>query len=188
VHNVEDPSIAELGPFDLVVCPGLLYHLENPFRAVRNLAALTRHCLWIETVVAADERPIALLVQEGAAQDQGLCYVAFNPSPACVIKMLYTAGFAHVYRETRLPDHNDFRSSFRQHPKRMIFVASHVELKMDTLVPQAEPRFGKRDFTWVRWPRLSRLNRKGRRALRRLSGSGGAINSGDRHWREIEEK
>ena len=70
----------------------------------------------------------------------------------------------------------------------MIFVASHADLKMDTLVPQAEPRFGKRDFTWLRWPRLSRLARKGRRALRRLSGTGGAKNSGDRHWREIEEK
>ena len=41
VADAEDASLASLGTFDLVVCFGLLYHLENPLRAMRNLRALT---------------------------------------------------------------------------------------------------------------------------------------------------
>ena len=44
-YNVEDPQVRELGASDLVLCPGLLYHLENPFQAIRNLHALTARIL-----------------------------------------------------------------------------------------------------------------------------------------------
>ncbi len=37
VGNIEDPIGPGLGLFDVVLCFGLLYHLENPFAAVRNL-------------------------------------------------------------------------------------------------------------------------------------------------------
>ena len=45
IANVEDSSIAHLGKFDLVLCFGLLYHLENPFAAMRKLYALTTKSL-----------------------------------------------------------------------------------------------------------------------------------------------
>ena len=32
-HDIEDPSVLGLGSFDLVLCFGLLYHLENPLRS-----------------------------------------------------------------------------------------------------------------------------------------------------------
>src|SRR5208337_2303048 len=35
--NVEDVSLQQWGTFDLVFCVGLLYHLENPFLAIRLL-------------------------------------------------------------------------------------------------------------------------------------------------------
>ncbi len=41
VADAEDPALSELGIFDLVLCLGLLYHLENPLRAIRNLRAIT---------------------------------------------------------------------------------------------------------------------------------------------------
>ncbi|MCS7162182.1 MAG: class I SAM-dependent methyltransferase [Bacteroidia bacterium] len=44
-RNVEDPSLPEIGSFDLVLAFGLLYHLENPFAAVRNLAKMTKKVL-----------------------------------------------------------------------------------------------------------------------------------------------
>lgn len=156
VKNIEDPGIVELGSFDLVVCPGLLYHLENPFRAIRNLAALTKYCLWVETMIIPDRRTVTLLVEEGKAEDQGLNHMGLIPSLACLVKMLYAAGFAQVYRETRLPDHPDFRSSIWQHSRRTLLVASPFELQIKTLSRQAEPRFGKQDLTWARWPHLSR--------------------------------
>ncbi|HWF04364.1 MAG TPA: class I SAM-dependent methyltransferase, partial [Candidatus Angelobacter sp.] len=40
VADAESAS-PDLGTFDLVLCFGLLYHLENPLRAMRNLRALT---------------------------------------------------------------------------------------------------------------------------------------------------
>jgi 2-polyprenyl-3-methyl-5-hydroxy-6-metoxy-1,4-benzoquinol methylase len=39
--DAQDRAIRDLGVFDVVLCVGLLYHLENPFAAVRNLHALT---------------------------------------------------------------------------------------------------------------------------------------------------
>lgn len=39
--DIQDRSILELGKFDLVLCFGLLYHLENPLAAIRNLRELT---------------------------------------------------------------------------------------------------------------------------------------------------
>jgi hypothetical protein len=38
---VEDLSLRDIGTVDLVLSVGLLYHLENPFRAIRNFHALT---------------------------------------------------------------------------------------------------------------------------------------------------
>jgi tRNA (mo5U34)-methyltransferase len=49
VHAVD---AAALGQFDLVLCLGLLYHLENPVGALRVARALTRGLCLIETQVA----------------------------------------------------------------------------------------------------------------------------------------
>src|SRR5215472_13242699 len=40
--DVEDEGISHIGRFDLVLCFGLLYHLESPLRAIRNLHSMTR--------------------------------------------------------------------------------------------------------------------------------------------------
>ena len=40
----------ELGEFDLVLCFGLLYHLENPMRTIRHLRALTGQGLLLESM------------------------------------------------------------------------------------------------------------------------------------------
>ena len=64
LFNIEDPSLASLGKFDIVLCCGLLYHLENPFLAIRNLASLTGKVLLIETVVAPYKNPSAFLYEE----------------------------------------------------------------------------------------------------------------------------
>ncbi len=48
--DIESAEIAALGTFDLVLCFGLLYHLENPMRAIRHLRALTGQGLLIESM------------------------------------------------------------------------------------------------------------------------------------------
>src|SRR5688500_17148087 len=59
--DIEEGSITGLGTFDLVVCFGLLYHLENPFRAVRHLGALTGKVLVAESIVVPRRAPMAVL-------------------------------------------------------------------------------------------------------------------------------
>jgi hypothetical protein len=49
--DVHDPALLELGTHDLVLCFGLIYHLENPVGALRVARALTRRLCLVETQV-----------------------------------------------------------------------------------------------------------------------------------------
>lgn len=133
VQNVEGTQIEQLGIFDLVLCFGLLYHLENPFQAIRNLHALTRQVLLIETIVTPQDRPVATLVDESQGEDQGLNYVALIPSESCFIKMLYRAGFKSVYKVLDLPKHEEFQETCTRKQRRVMLIAS----KGDILFPSS---------------------------------------------------
>lgn len=122
--DVEAREVAQLGQFDLVLCFGLLYHLENPLQAIRNLHAVTEKCLVLESMCLPEERCSLLLRQEPQQGDQSLTEVACYPSESSLIKMLYRAGFAKVYRVTPLPDHDDFRETREHTQRRTVLVAS----------------------------------------------------------------
>lgn len=49
VADVVDGSLAELGPFDVVLFLGVLYHMREPLRALEQLRAVTRDLAAIET-------------------------------------------------------------------------------------------------------------------------------------------
>ena len=140
--DVEDPRVQGLGQFDLVLCFGLLYHLENPFRAIRNLYTLTRKALVIESMVASCPLPGAILVSEDPGEDQSSRYIAFVCSEGCIIKMLYAAGFPKVYRARILPDHNDFRETYSHKRRRTVLIASKIDLQspMLQMVPESRER------------------------------------------------
>ena len=95
--DIQDRTIVELGRFDLVVCFGLLYHLENPLLAIRNLRELTEKCLLVESMCLPEDRPSMLLRTEPRQEDQSLTDTAFYPSEGSLVKMLYRAGFRAVY-------------------------------------------------------------------------------------------
>jgi 2-polyprenyl-3-methyl-5-hydroxy-6-metoxy-1,4-benzoquinol methylase len=133
VFDVENPDVRELGAFDLVLCLGLLYHLENPFQAIRNMQALTKKILVVESMITPVTEPVAALVDEGKIEDQSLRYIAFMPSESCIVKMLYHAGFENVYRVSPLPDHQDFHNSFSYKKRRTMLVASSQELGLPQL-------------------------------------------------------
>jgi SAM-dependent methyltransferase len=52
--EVEDPDIARLGTFDLVLCLGLLHRLENPMLAIRHMRALSGKGLLLESMCLPD--------------------------------------------------------------------------------------------------------------------------------------
>lgn len=132
--NAEDLPAAGLGEFDFVLCCGLLYHLENPFRAVRGLFASATKLLFVETMCVPGNEPIMYLLDEGVAQDQALNYLAFYPSETCLTKMLYSAGFSHVYLVEKLPVDELYASTVWRKRVRTMLVASRVALNVPGLV------------------------------------------------------
>jgi SAM-dependent methyltransferase len=140
VADAEDPLLAALGTFDLVVCFGLLYHLENPFRAVRNLRALTGKLLILQSMSVPDEQPFFFLLDEPEGEDQSLRAVSCYPSEGAMIKMSYRAGFPHVYRFRELPDHEDFRTTVGRTRARTVIAASVPALSSPLITLAAEPK------------------------------------------------
>lgn len=137
--NVEESAVRQLGSFDLVLCFGLLYHLENPFAAMRNLHALTNKVLLIESMCVPAREPILRLRDEGQSQDQSLRFIAFYPSESCLIKMCYKAGFPFVYRFNQLPLHEDFKTRLSRRRTRTMLAASQMPLDSPFLSLTPEP-------------------------------------------------
>jgi FkbM family methyltransferase len=141
--DIESAEIAALGTFDLVLCFGLLYHLESPMRAIRHLRALTGKGLLIESMCAPGDDARMILREEPLQHDQSLTDMAFYPSELCLVKMLYRAGFAHVYRVERLPEHDDFRETEDHARRRTMLFASHRPAEVACLKRLVEPRGGR---------------------------------------------
>lgn len=140
--NVETESLAQFGTFDIVFCYGLLYHLENPLLALRNMASVCEGLLLLETMVCDHTLPVLRLDEETAAFNQALGGLGCRPSPSYIALALNRVGFQFVYAPKLLPDRQDFRFEWKNnldwwrdgHPLRCIFVASKSELQNAHLV------------------------------------------------------
>ena len=177
--DVEDRAVVGFGTADLVFCLGLLYHLENPFRAICNLAQITEKMMVIESMCTWDELPVLYLREERDFEDQGLRNIAFYPSESCLIKMLYRGGFSSVYRFAHSPDSADFRGSSDQGKRRTMLVASRMEVSSSLLVPVREPRADYDPWEVIRAPERKSCWERGGLAkkpwVRRLLGVGGRV-------------
>lgn len=140
--DVEE-SLEGLGRFDIVFCYGLLYHLENPLRALRNMAAVCDDLLLIETIVCDARAAVLLLDDETKAVNQALGGLAHRPSASYLALALNRIGFEHVYGAATPPAHPDYMferiddSSWTRdgRPLRAVFVASCNPLDTPQLVP-----------------------------------------------------
>jgi SAM-dependent methyltransferase len=109
--DVEE-SLHHLGSFDVVFCYGVLYHLESPLRALRNIAAVCTDLLLIETMVCDARVPVLRLEDETKSVNQALRGLAHRPSPSYLALALNRVGFDHVYAATEPPAHPDYRFSW----------------------------------------------------------------------------
>jgi FkbM family methyltransferase len=155
--DIEERAILQLGRFDLVLCFGLLYHLENPLRAIRHLRGLTEKCLLLESMCLPEERPSMLLREEPRQEDQSLTDVACYASEVSLVKMLYRAGFGMVYRVIPLPDHDDFRETTEHARRRTVLLASSAAIDVAgfRLIPEpdeAEDPWAKKPAVTVTLP------------------------------------
>jgi SAM-dependent methyltransferase len=167
VANVEADDFATIGQSDMVLCFGLLYHLENPFKAVRNLAAITGKTLLIESMVVPGEGTVAILADESTQINQGVTFLALIPSEPCLIKMLYQAGFSHVYTTTQPADYEDFRETEHYLRRRITLAASREALHSPILTLAPEPR----QEVMPIWQKPARIDPLPVRAINRVNAS-----------------
>jgi len=142
VLNVENQALSRLGRFDVVFCYGLLYQLENPLAALRNIASVCDDLLLIETVVTDHGEPLLRLVDEPAeTSNQAAIGLASRPTPAFVALALSRVGFPYVYGPVHPADHPDFRFEWNNdlewsregHLLRCVFVASRTDVTLPAL-------------------------------------------------------
>jgi SAM-dependent methyltransferase len=139
VVNAENTEIQALGKFDVVLCLGLLYHLENPFAAVRNLFSMTDKVAIVEGMCVPGDEPIFAVREESLWEDQGLRHVALYPSENGLIKLLYRSGFSHVYRLRTKPALRDYGNTSARKQVRTMLVAAPAGLSVEMLVLAHEP-------------------------------------------------
>ncbi|MFZ0431926.1 MAG: class I SAM-dependent methyltransferase, partial [Candidatus Acidiferrales bacterium] len=139
VVDAEDAAVRSFGRFDLVLCLGLYYHLENPFVAFRNLLAMTGTVAILEGMCVPGVEPVLAVRDEGPTEDQGLRHVALYPTENGLIKLLYRAGFPKVYRFRTMPNHPNYMNSPLSRQKRTILVASFEPLETVQLELATEP-------------------------------------------------
>jgi SAM-dependent methyltransferase len=139
IADAEDPALGKLGSFDLVLCLGLLYHLENPFRVIRSLSAMASNLVMIEGICYPSPEPILVLMDENECADQGVNYVAYYPSEAALVKMLLRAGLAHCYLPTEMPQHPEYEQNNMGFRKRTFLVAAKSPISSTLLRPWPDP-------------------------------------------------
>jgi SAM-dependent methyltransferase len=146
VADAEELLPQHFGVFDLVLCFGLLYHLESPLRAMRRLRSMTGKVLLIESVCAPGSSPSLHLRDEAMLPDQALNAVACYPSQGALVKMAYRSGFPAVYRPVEAPEHKDFQGSIGRRPWRTTLIAPVSPIRDPSLVLADEP--SGRDDLW----------------------------------------
>jgi SAM-dependent methyltransferase len=138
--DVEGSPI-NVGKFDLVTAMGLFYHLENPFRAARNLADTTGSLLVIESMIAPGRQSRAWMLDEFPGEDQGRFYVAWHLTESCLVKLLYRAGIPYVYRMRFIPPHPQFRGGVLRRRARTVLIGSRIALPVAEFELIAEPHY-----------------------------------------------
>jgi tRNA (mo5U34)-methyltransferase len=135
--DIESAVAQDIGVHDVTLMLGLLYHLENPVRALRLARAVTRKALYIETQVvphlsglvdwgsyAFQRRMIGVFgivdeLGEDHAPEAGTGGICLAPSIEALEWMLRKVGFEHVERIAPPDD------GYEQHVgnKRVMFAA-----------------------------------------------------------------
>lgn len=117
------------GAADATVCFGLIYHLENPLRALRICRALTTKVLFLETMTLPESGVAGRLVPENPNETQGMRSLAMWLSPDAIVHALHASAFRYVYRVASASvGHDDFIDTPRRRKRRDMFVAADTPI------------------------------------------------------------
>ncbi|AOO84278.1 hypothetical protein BHK69_07845 [Bosea vaviloviae] len=134
----EEPDFSD--PYEIVYAYGLLYHLNDPERALRTMSRLCSGMLLLETCVSPKTDLSINLVKEDDLPSQARSGTGCRPSRRWVFETLKTL-FPYVYVTRTQPWHPEFPLDWRglEHGKgltRSVFVASREPLDLPTLLAE----------------------------------------------------
>jgi tRNA (mo5U34)-methyltransferase len=90
-------SLEFVGTFDVVLFAGVFYHLFDPIAATREVAALAKECLIVEThveVIENDRRPAMILYPGAELSNDPTNW--WGPNIPCMVALLKLYGFPRV--------------------------------------------------------------------------------------------
>ena len=89
-------SLGHVGLFDVVLFLGVFYHLVDPIAGLREVAALAREVLVVETLVERTLSPRPSMVFYPGSERGNDATNWWGPNTACVVELLRQAGFARI--------------------------------------------------------------------------------------------
>lgn len=142
ILDMDAPGELPGGPFDVVHCYGLLYHLGHPERAMEFLARCTGRMLFLETCVSFGDGDDVNLVEElDFDPTQARSGTGCRPTRSWIFRRLQAA-FPHVYVPVTQPCHEQFPldwstpASHGQSLQRAVFIASRHPIDNPLLAPR----------------------------------------------------
>jgi SAM-dependent methyltransferase len=131
-------DLRRLGTCDVVYCYGLLYHLENPERAIQRMAEVCTGQLLLETCVSLGSHPEVVFLRDTSGNNQATTGIGCRPTRLWVMEKLRRY-FGHAYLSRTQPDHEDFPIAWDLPETRLlyraVFVGSKSPLPAATLTP-----------------------------------------------------
>ena len=116
-------------PAHATVCFGLIYHLENPLRAIRICRSLTTKVLFLESMTLPESGAAARLVPENPNETQGIRPLAMMLAAEAIVHGLHASAFGYVYRvEGASVGHDDFVDAPQRKKRRDMFLAADVPI------------------------------------------------------------
>jgi hypothetical protein len=80
-----------------------------------------------------------VLLNENNLGDQGVNYLAFYPSEACLLKMFYHSSFTDCFYPRSMPAHAFYQKNKNGFRYRTMVAAAKVAVSSERLIREAEP-------------------------------------------------
>jgi tRNA (mo5U34)-methyltransferase len=104
VLDLPQTTVKRVGPFDVVLFNGIIYHVPEPMTALREMSRIARHLLTVETFVDNLDNPRPVMTfYPGEDAPAGMPQNGWGPNPKLMHAMLRHVGFETVL-EFATPD------------------------------------------------------------------------------------
>jgi tRNA (mo5U34)-methyltransferase len=111
-------SLEHLGQFDYILYLGVFYHLIDPISALRDLAAIAKRGLILETHIetTAESRPMMVFYPGGELNGDPSNW--WGPNEACVVSLLRHFGFLRIDAQVGSGESRLIVRALRSEPQR----------------------------------------------------------------------